>query len=291
MPPLRIAVIANCQSTGIGRVLRYCLEDVQVSVFRYNDIPSIDFAEGIFSQLSDVDIVFAQPQEQECFGPLRTSLLRGQKFELIVFPPVVFQGFHPDMTLFKGMPRDWRGPLHTSHSRIIAAAFLKGYTVSETVDLFNAFTYARVGYFDAYQQAQDNLMRVFRGHKIDLESHFNRWLRHGAFMYTFNHPKLVVLSSIAEELCRIAQLPLRVSSQTIDMVPDDLQNGMVWPVYPEIATRLGFDGGTIFKDTALKGKFKYFSIKDNVDNFFACYKSIDPTVIRDENVLKVLDAI
>lgn len=292
MSPLKIAVLANSQATGFGRVLRYYLEEnVQISAFCYNEISSPTLAEEIFAQLAHADVVFAQEQENERVGSLRTSSLRGGKFNLFVFPPVVFQGFHPDMTLLKGVPGDWRGPLHTYHSRIIAAGFLKGFTATETFDLFNAYTYARVGYFDAYLQERDNLIRDFHACGIDIVPHFERWVLLGPFMYTFDHAKLVVTAAIAEELCKAARLPMRVASQCVEMVIDNLQNSVVWPVYPEIAKRHGFSGGTIFKGPGANGEGQYYSLDVLVEAFFECYRAIDPAVLQAKNVQKILEVI
>lgn len=89
----------------------------------------------------------------------------------------------------------------------------------------------------------------------------------------------------------MAQLSIRASSQCVEMVPDNLQRNVVWPVYPELAVRLGLDGGTIFKGPVLNDKFEYFSLDVLVDNFFASYKLIDSTILREENIQKLLEVI
>ncbi|TGD95030.1 GSCFA domain-containing protein [Methylobacterium nonmethylotrophicum] len=72
------------------------------------------------------------------------------------------------------------------------------------------------------------------------------WLKHGPFVYTPNHPKPFVISSMALSVVR----KLGISSSTpdvSDLISDPFRELVVWPVYPEIAETLGLSGSYNFK--------------------------------------------
>jgi hypothetical protein len=102
--------------------------------------------------------------------------------------------------------------------------------------LHNSLVYAHLGYFDRFAGDYEHLKRRLRVAGFALSGAVR-----GAppvFMHTVNHPRIEVLFALARQAVRLVGLTPRGA-----VPPDDeLARGYIWPVYPEIARRLGVDG-------------------------------------------------
>ncbi len=160
-------------------------------------------------------------------------------------PLILFPAFHPDIVYIFHEGRNPGSPMGDYHSALIVYGFARGFSVDAILSLFRAEVFARVGYLDGWFDSRDALLAMSRAHGRDLDGLFAGWMRRGCFMHTINHPKLFVMEDLARDALRRAGLPARTASCEA-YLPDPLSGG-VWPVYPEIAARIGLTGSTTFK--------------------------------------------
>lgn len=288
---MKVAVIANCQAPGVARSVRFFLPGASVSHFRYNDIKSVDRLSAVADELKGFDLILSQYTENPFFESLDSSRLLERGLNAKSFPPVVFQGFHPDMTYLRYSGKELTGPLDTYHSRLVAACFLKGIEAAEVLDHFNAFNFARFGYFDAYEQSVGLFTDRCSSFGIELGGYLDGWLRSGSFMHTINHPRVCVIAAIVYELLQGSGLNPIAYSQADQLIPDDLQSGIIWPVYPEIASRLKIAGSMVFKHAVIRGEFKYLQAQQLVNEYYEKYRSIDAEALKASSVTEICDLL
>ncbi|HEY4439430.1 MAG TPA: GSCFA domain-containing protein [Candidatus Elarobacter sp.] len=164
----------------------------------------------------------------------------------ILFPRIWFNAFHPDLVnvqaSFGGVPP----PLGYYHSTIVLYAWKRGLSVAQTAALFCYEVFERLGYFGFWEAAKRSLLDEGREVDFPLDAMLAHWERSGLFMYTPNHPALVVFADIARELLRRAGLTPAFETPEQYMNDPMLENA-VWPVYPEIARAFGLSGSYAFK--------------------------------------------
>ena len=111
-------------------------------------------------------------------------------------------------------------------------------------ELFNAYVYGLLGYFDVCAKAESYMVEAGRPYGFRLEAAVQEWRTDGAFMHTPMHPRRRVFTSIAEKVADALELG---TAQAHADAPDMLEPLGVWPVYPEIARRLGMVGDLTFR--------------------------------------------
>ena len=237
---LRIAVLGNCQAPGLGQCLRRLSPGAVVTALSWGEIDSAEQAERTARDLLDHDIILSQFTKNPAFGALRTDRLADKARRFVVWPKIVFTGFHPDLIEFGAV----RSPLGPRHSGIILAAFLHGLPRNRVADLFNAYVYGRLGFFDEHAKAEHHLLEAARRTDIPLDAELPRWRELGVFVHVPNHPIVAALASLADSICESLGLDRRPAPAPTD---DSLAQFSVWPVYPEIARRLGVPGSLSFK--------------------------------------------
>ena len=111
-------------------------------------------------------------------------------------------------------------------------------------DLFNAYIFALLGYFDEYERARQFVIGKAKEVGYELEPHIVEWRKRGVFMHIVNHPKIEVLAQLAQLGAKQAGLSGALAPP--EGVPDRLARCQTWPVYPELARRLGVPGSLTF---------------------------------------------
>ena len=199
---------------------------------------------SVIPMLDQSDIIFSQPRARARMG----AVLAAYEKKIILFPRIYFAGLHPDIVSVRDDAGDLiHGPLGGYHSLLALYGWMRDLDVGKTAKLFEEAVYRNAGFFDAWKTAR----RVFAEEcaAVDMPtvaSLPDTWVQRGAFMYTVNHPRLFVLADLAR-IC-LDRLNLnKVCCLAAELVPDSLASGPVWPVYPAIAERLGFEGSYLFK--------------------------------------------
>lgn len=192
--------------------------------------------------------------------------------------------FHPDILGFTIDGERIVGPMKTSHSALVVQGYLNGLSEQETRSLFNARVFAHLKYFDrdradlAWAQRQQALCDW---PVVDMTE---KWRRQGCFLLTPNHPKLEVLSDIAVTFARKNDLKVRYENPA-ELLQDHTARNEIWPVYPEIAERLGIKGGYYFKlpVTALEQRnniHPFIDLEEFIARSYRVYEDLDMSKAR-----------
>jgi tetratricopeptide (TPR) repeat protein len=243
-PPLRLAVIGNCQAYGIGLCLRALAPEVEVMSIQWADIRDAEDAERFVAGLSDYDAVISHPTKSVAMPALATADLGRRVKALHLVPSIHFTGFHPDVVWLPGPP--WKGqawPFGAYHSGLVMACFTMGLPPDRTLELFNAYVFAALGYFDEYAKAVEHHARAGQALGFDVGGLMAADGLSRPFMHVPNHPTIPFVFALCRQLCA----RLGISAQAGEPPPDPFADHAVWPVYPEIAKRIGCEGSLVFR--------------------------------------------
>ena len=167
----------------------------------------------------------------------------------VMFPPITFAAFHPDLVFIHDTSRlngFVFGPIGPYHSALGLFGYRKGLSLEETNALFNENVFQAIGYFDVWNDGARELLEHANHYGLDLSSDFINWARRGVFMYSNVHPMSFVLHDVARRLQEKAGLKARpVNFNYYDI--HDLARAEIYPVYPPIAKIFGVAGGYQFK--------------------------------------------
>jgi hypothetical protein len=271
----RIAVVGNCQNFGIAYGMQLLMPQAHVDRFTIvrKGLASL---QQLANVLKTYDYVFSLDfPDGYLRGGAWTHLL-----DLVpgatAIPSIVFSGFHPD-AIYVADPANGRtleaaaGPYH---SAIAAFAFLRGFSLEQTQSLFADNFFEALGYYDLWEPAQAEFFRLTRQRDLDLSNEFARWCRGAPFMYSINHPKPFVLFDLARVLLR--KKGLKVSDAPFEhFTVDDVSQGVIYPIYPEIAERYGWQGAYLFKQANYNLKFsvgEFYDLPTFLKKSFAAYQ-------------------
>lgn len=278
----RVAVVGNCQVWGLAARLSQRRPDWEVRSFFVGNFKTPEEKAAAAEAAKGCDLVFSHPLRKEVYGGLRTDLLREQR-QVILTPGVMFSGFHPDAVVVRGPAGPVYSPLGSLNSRIALAGYLLGLSAGRTLQLYNAFIYERLGYFDEYARAETFQLKLGREAEADVGPLLARW-RGRLFMHQPLHPRIELLADMADML-------LAARGETGEpaeaLPPDDLDNEAIWPVYPELARRLNLAGGTSFR---AKGG-QTFSLADFVEDSHRRYRDLDLEGLADPAVSSAMEII
>ncbi|MDQ6926973.1 MAG: GSCFA domain-containing protein, partial [Candidatus Eremiobacteraeota bacterium] len=131
-----------------------------------------------------------------------------------------------------------------------------------------------MNFFGCWNAAKQALLEEGRVVGLPLDALFARWERSGAFMHSANHPALPVIADIARALAKRAKLSTLIDAPEYYLNDPMLEKG-VWPVYPEIADRLGVPGGYAFKAAQPPGAdATLFGLDEFIARSFEAYASM-----------------
>lgn len=239
---MRVGVLGNCQTRGLSESLKAYSPDLELTIQTVGQINMQDdrSVRDVAERIASCDLVFIQDlnSRRTDFSSL-IDTIKSLNSNSIVFPLVYFRGLHPDCgyVLREGKPVvGARGPYQ---SILACAGWIEGMTAEATSSLFNAFSYEYLGYFGLYAQSMELMTKQFGGISYDLGEVIRQ--KSSPFMHTVNHPTAVVLHEIASQALDLAGLP-RLEAALVPV--DILAEGPVWPVYPEIARRIGLPAGS-----------------------------------------------
>jgi hypothetical protein len=258
-PPRPWLLLFNCQAPGLANCLT--LLSNQIAVEHHDTLTIGDHRDAILAGLDRYDRVLVAPAIEKMF-----DLPLGDRANVWRLPNLHFGAFHPDICILAQEGPLSTGPLGLYHSAIAYAAFRCGLDVRQAMDLYCARTYSALGYFDRWAADRDSVVAQFARHGFAIGQAFVGWSRRGPFMHTPNRPKIECLLDIAKLVLTRAGLPI---ADTGHVPIDNLANGPVYPVYPEIAARLGVRGSYGFK---LEDRCALLDLEQFVETCFAQYR-------------------
>lgn len=243
----RFVIFGNCQAAGIARLIQAMTGDATVQVFETTPSFLARLGAGdvdLASCVEQADIVLVQ-MVGEVTRWIRSRLPACEP-KVRVIPPISFAGFHPDCVYVATQEgRHLHGPMGEYQSSIAFWSWKHGLSVPEAIALFRDEVYQALGFHDHYQVAYRQLVQMGRRTGYPLGALLDRWRARGCFMHTINHPHLAALADLTELI--LAKEGVQPLPGVAGWVEDRLANWPVWPVYPEIAARLGVPGSCQFK--------------------------------------------
>ena len=279
----RIGVVGTCQVVGIGATFQKIWPGAEVKTWHMKPTCP-DSAESIAEQLAECDLAVSQVRIVDPAAPLAFARLRETAKRAVFLPVVVFNGFQPDCIYLVVGGTPVVGPFALLHSAIIAGGFALGLPQARVARLFNALTYASLGYFEAFGIARDLLTASFRHAGHDLAPVLDRCLaREGTFMHTGNHPRISILTALAHMAAVQAGMVDGETGAPED-VEDFLAHSFQWPVYPELARRLALPKSDLvvkMPSRALeRAPAHRRKVPDMVGAFYALYAQLDQAAFR-----------
>ena len=235
--PERWILVSNCQTYGLAHSLQMLASDVVVTPVDVGQYAQdLDRYNAAFA---DYDRVLAGDSARNLPG---ADFSRARRLDKT--PELAFSAYQPDMTYVVRGDAFVRGPLDVYHSALGFAAHRRGLSVEQALPLFRGEVYAACGHLDRWAPARDGLVAYCASMDLDVSSAVRRWGRERAFMYSSNHPRIHVLFDVA----RLILEREGRSAHVTDLSPhDNLANGGVYPVYPEVGEALGVPGAYLFK--------------------------------------------
>jgi hypothetical protein len=256
---MKIAIIGNCQHAGVARCMKAMNSAIDVLPIPIE--PVIEKSFDLHSALQDRELILTQTYEID-------SLLRQHKYNVVYYPRICFEAYHPDIAYVQNGAELVHTPMHHYNSKIVLFAYLRGLNVADTLRFFTGAVYEKLGYLEVWGPATRALLIEGQESDFPLEELLSQWSRKGCFMHSVNHPRLMVLASLAKTLLRRLGIPVR-ASQPEDYLIDELAvHGPIWPVYPEIASSLGLEGHLEFRPA---GTSEVISLREFVEGSFNEY--------------------
>lgn len=272
-PAARLVVLGNCQAYVMAKCLRALNPGFEVTAVGWAELKSDAQVQRTADVLEGVDAVITQPNTNPRFGPLTTKSVGGRARRTLFFPAVNFTGFHPDV-LFAPQRRRLPSLIGEWHSVLILAGYRLGLPPERTAELFNAYVYGALGYFDEYAKAEQFLFQRARQVGWEIAADLETWRGASPFVHTPNHPKVVVMMSLARRAC--ASLDLEVDPAA-GPPPDPLKRFGQWPIYPEVGKRMGLPGELVFVSSYKEGRA--FALDEAIDWFYDAYANTSPEML------------
>jgi hypothetical protein len=270
---MSVVVLSNCQTYGLAEAMRLVLGASEVSAYDASLLLGTD-RQQIRSAVEAAEVVFAMrfpPFFEEFSAHELPKICR----RLVVIPSFDFAGFHPDMIYVANAHKWVQSPTGDYNSNICLAGFLRGFSPRRTADLFNAYTFAKIGYFKAFEDEKRTAIGRFAEVGINIAPLFTKWSEYGKpFMYSGNHPHPFVLADIAAAACNIAQLTNRDTFVDYEKLSDRLQHSHILPVFPELADALRVEGSKDFK-IATRENHRVVPLEEYVSECFRNYADAD----------------
>jgi|SRR5579862_1197841 len=246
---MRVLVMSNCVMATYVACLQALRPDWEVRGVGLDEAGAW-LARGVKPEFlryaGACDLYFGWPLDNHGLA----DVLNPQADKIIV-PPLHFRGLHPDLATLDG----FRGPFsrdaaNTQTSLIALAAKWLEYRVEQACALYCERSYEALGFFQLYQSECERLLALFGASGIDLREELRDWEQRGDFFYVCHHPRVFVIVDIVRRALVDRYLDRQRfagSASLRDTLQDDLAWSETWPVYPEIARRIGFAGGLTWR--------------------------------------------
>jgi hypothetical protein len=243
---VKMLLLGNCQIRALARLIEAMTGDVVATTMELlpTTIERIKSGEVDVGRLvSENDLILVHAAEQQV--RLLTEALPDAYKKVRIIPRIAFAAFHPDLDFVEHDHGRISGCLGQYQSALIFYAWKRGLSAAETIELFRDEVFELLGYYAYWEPARALLIREGESAGLPLGDLIDKWSRAGVWMHSINHPRNFVLADVARAILR------REGIQAIPgiecFVQDTFADGPVWPVYPEVARRLGHDGSYYFK--------------------------------------------
>ena len=284
----KILLLGNCQVRPLSRLMQAMCGDAEItavelvpeSITRLNECGS-----ELATLIGASDLIFfhAHGEVIRIFEKHYPQAVKKIRY----VPRITYSAFHPDIDYVEDVHhKHVSGPLGTYQSAIAFFGWKNALSVSETMALFREDVYETLGYFSYGHASRDLLLEEGERTGFPMGGLINSWSARGCWMHSMNHPKLFPLADIARAL---------LERENIDTLPgveafveDEMNFEVVWPIYPEIAARLGLVGHYAFKrptDSSLRGMpVHMFTLQQFIEESFEAYSKYPREELQCERI-------
>lgn len=244
--PKKIFVLFNCQNRMLIQALQRLLPESEVTGMSTH-LFSLRQERGEIDGKVETDAFVTLAKGPELLSHHPCSVFLPDVAPTVV-NPIIFHGFHPDAMPVR-KDRNGTALLAGLHSKIVHRGYEHGLSEAEIAADFNEATYRELGYFEMFHAEQKRFLEGFAAQGLDMTPAYVDWMRSSIFMRTTNHPKPYVVFDLAVALCKREGWAFDASRARYwrPMAEDFLLNDTNWPVYPELAEELGFEGSLFFR--------------------------------------------
>lgn len=244
---MKIAILGNCQAAPVADAFKASTSGVTIEQFNMDSrLFRREGPSNWAQRIAECDLLLTQPLKSAAVGALRSDLLARTVPNILYWPRIFFTGFQPDIVVLSSLNRaDAWPPGGVFHSAIILGCFLSGIPEHRVRPLFNAYVYAKLGFFPDWKKTKAEFIESVLPPTPESAAEGERWFNSGCFMYTNNHPNRLITYSVARHLAKSNSL--KWTDVPVETLPDPLEVGVIWPIYPEIAERIGLRGGTTIR--------------------------------------------
>ena len=266
-------VYGNCQAMSYGAALRHLLEVDAVHVAGVDP----------YERVGDCELVFVQSEFLDHIS-LRGGFLEVGDKRVIRLPTFYFAGLFPDAIIERVSGKPLLSPAGVYNSSITLHGFLQGYSIEETVALFNRDSYRTLRFDRYWDEGRAAMVADLDGCELDGEALFGRIAALGKFASSSHHQTLAVSEAVVAALLSLHDLPARGDGQP---QPDPLAPHGDWPIYPGLLPGLDLPRSFDFRFAdPLPGETGKAPIPlpDFVRRSFEGYASWPPGSIRSERL-------
>jgi hypothetical protein len=274
---VKIGVLYNCQNVGIADSLRALLPGAEV--INYAGVAGLPKAEQArrAAELSDCDHLIMTHLAVH-HGKLSLRAMQQTARSLHVLPAFAFGGYHPDTIYVQVDGQVLNNITGGYQSRIAVAGYLAGLSPRDTAALYNKLVFARLGYFNAFDEQSKLLIMQWGRAGIDAGPLLAGWQATGCFTHSINHPKMPVLLDLARVACARMGLAVQDGIEAAAL-PDHLARGPIHPVFPDIAASLGIAPEGAFCAGTVDGTRETFAPAAFVARCFVDFDGVAPAVL------------
>lgn len=251
-------VISNCQCQPIKHLMSLYSDSIVFDGFGVHLLPheNADQINSLVSDIDKYDVVLAVPLSDH-YGAISSENITNhvKSAKLARIANMYFSGLHPDLTYIGGLAERVDGPLGDYHSKIALLAYLRGYSLGETLKLYTEKVYEAIGYFEAATKSIENLKD--REQKIDIQ--FSDILqnnyRESPTFFSVNHPTSLMFDLYCQKISAWLEDNMGIKQSGWHRGPlfamNHLAGSAIFPVYPEISKHLmlKYPGSYNFKPT------------------------------------------
>lgn len=274
---MNILLLGNCQ----GAVIRDVLEAGGRHRVERLIIHSADASKMTPDYLAGFDVIIAQdmrPDLADLWRAIRTHP------RVILYPWLLFFGFHPDHTVVQVRPGNPSGAVDNV-SRIIFAAWCRGLSPAETEALYNPEFVSAMGYREELARNRDVFLERLSAYTSRAEALFSQWFDRGVFFHTGNHPKSFVIEDMLREVLAGQDIDLP-RAMVSDFMPDPLARLPILPIlnHPQ-ATNLLDNPSHVYK----VGE-RLIPLPEMIAQLYRQFDAISADIVRPERDLARFDA-
>jgi hypothetical protein len=264
---MKIGVYGNCQTASFAACLQARLPNDQVIACTALEAPE---------RLAGCELIMIQNDYWNNPAYL-AELRKNSKIKFVTIPTFYFPGYHPDLVIEHHPDGSVLiGPAGSYNSSIVIYAAMRGLSVAATVGLFNDRIFDHLGFYGYWGDAKKHIEANISSCGLDGPNIFASWLKTGCFAYSVNHMTAAAAQIVADAI--ISQIGLD-AAPLATLSYDPLKSHGKWPVYPEIASRLGVEGGYDFQfgpPLLATGERSSFDLEYFVQQSFCMYQALPP---------------